>query len=144
MEVLGGGSHGNMDTTNQNKNEDPTKSSPVKVDDASKSSTTDASTKLHDQKSSNENSPSKDTDPDQIRSSWQQLFGEIPHSLIPAKESDEYTQKIYDLLHDNLDGSRNRGNTKGGLSKDPDPSSGGTVIKTIIKIYFFFEIQPFW
>ncbi len=111
-----------MDSTNQSKDEDR-KSSPGKVD-----VTTTTDTKSHDQKSSNENSPAKshsDTEPDQVRSSWQQLFGEIPHSLISAKESDDYTQKIYDILHDNLDGSRNRGNTKGGLSKDPDPSSGG-------------------
>ncbi len=114
MEQLGRGDHDNNESTNQNA-----ESSPVKVDaDVDKS---------HDNKSSNENSPSKSCSTDDVRtlqSSWQQLFEAIPHNPIPAKDSSEYTRKIYDLLHDNLDSSRNRGNTKGGLSKDSDP--GGT------------------
>lgn len=115
MELLGRGDHGNDESNNS------AEASPLKADKA----------KSYDSgQSSNENSPSKNRSADNVgagplRSSWQQLFEGIPHILTPSTESGEYTQRIYELLQDNLDGSRNRGNTKGGLSKDSEPSSGG-------------------
>ena len=105
----------------------------LRSDDSNKSHdlSGDKSSKSCDQKSSDENSPprkgrSTDSVPAaQMRSSWQQLFGEIPHTLIPCKDLEEYCRKIYDLLQENLESSRNRGTQKGGVSRDLDPTSAG-------------------
>ena len=105
----------------------------------------DRSPKSHDQKSTNENSPprkghSTDSVPAaQMRSSWQQLFGEISHTLIPCKDLEEYCRKIYDLLQENLESSRNKGTQKGGVSRDVDPTSAG---EKLVLRYLHMLITP--